>query len=613
MPLFGKSDPAADELDFLVTEFRALEVANSERVSRGTTYRDEQNRIRDPQMQVNSDTWDYGNRARHDDGQPHRHNIPLPLGKAMTVKHAFRIAGRLPDVIVDERDSSPQESYRSDAMEKIVWSIIRASGGETAFAAGGWHGSEVGASCFDLYMDYSLNMPRFRSIDPLGVYEVPGVDDPHDFQRLYRTWQVPLISLQNDYRGKEFGGQPINVSNFHAIDNKGGVEMGCVVQMCDGEKLIRFVISRNGAVGVYRLDHDYGFTPYVIIPNLGPYENIWGWADYEFVRSLVEYVPLLLSREADVLRAVAAGAYQESGTGVNSQTLAAIIRDGGVASTKRDSKIEPIQPAEMPVFAEAHGDRVMELMGMLGFTPDAAWGKAGSGSGTDRGLQLQPLLEYTAMKQLNWQRGLSKLFAMSFKMIEKKMVGSATYRGTKVSGKTRRRQPFSFAFGQNMEPDTALVDSGDPMAVAEIELPKKPSDLFDGEYEVRFSWRNMVDPDDPAYVLSELNKFQQGAQSLETTLENLGVQAPEDEMKRMESEAERFPWVRDGVIKLIQSQLGQAQGQGGGAPVDAAGALSAASATMGGAGGGGQGGALDVDAATSALGPSGTGQLYGGA
>ena len=610
-----RRDPNTDELLAVTAEYRALETAYNERVQRMKQYRDEGVRVRDPNMTLNSaDLSDYGRRPRTD-GLPHRHRITLPLGKAITVKHAFRIAGRLPDIVVDERDSSPEESYRSDSMEKIAWSVIRASRGETTLSSASWNASEIGAGCLDLYFDYKKNMPVFRSVDPVGIYEVPGVDDPHDFQRVYRSWDVPLASVQNEYRDKAFRGKPIAVGDIQASNNVGGVEMVQIVQLCDAQKILRFAISRHGAVGLYEYIHNYGFTPYVIIPNLGPYEDVWGWADYEFVRALVEYIPTMFSREADVLRAVAAGAYQESGTGVNAQTLANIIREGGVASTKRDSTITPIQPAEMPSFAEAHGDRAMDMLKMLGFAPDAAWGMPGSGSGTDRGLQLQPLLEYTAMKQLNWQSGLARLMAMAFKMIEQKMVGTSTYRGTKVSGKARRRTPFSFTFGPSAVPDSQLVESGDPTALPiEISLPRTPKELFDGDYDVRFVWRNMVDPDDPAYVLSELNKFQQGAQSLETTLENLGVQAPEDEMKRIEREAQRFPWVNQGLVSLIMAQIrGNAQGMGGGAPPDTTGSMQGALETVSQVAGGGQSGALGADAGAEALGPSGTGQLYGGA
>lgn len=612
----SKSVPNRDELDAVAAEYNALDLAYAARVERMTTYREEQLKVRDPNMAVaRADVSDYGRRPQHD-AQPRRHQIPLPLGKAITVKHAYRIAGRLPDVIVDERDASPEESYRSDAIEKIVWAIIRASGGETSFAAASWNASEIGAGCFDLYMDYDRNMPIFRSVDPIGIYEVPGVDDPHDFQRIYRTWEAPVASVQMEYRDRQFRGEPIHVGDIGAYRNESGVDLVRIVQLCDRERLLRFTIdSQGGSVPLFELRHGYGFVPYVIIPNLGPYEDIWGWADYEFVRALVEYLPVLFSREADVLRAVAAGAYQEDGTGVDSQTLAKIIREGGVASTRRESKVEPIQPAEMPSFASDHGDRALDFLKMLGFAPDAAWGLPGSGSGTDRGLQLQPLLEYTAMKQLNWQRGLSRLFAMSLRMIEKKMVGNATYRGAKIDGRTGRRSPFALYFGQSADPEALQVDTADPTnPVATVEIPRTPKELFDGDYDVRFAWRNMVDPDDPAYVLSELNKFQAGAQSLETTLENLGIQAPQDEMKRIEKEAERFPWVNQGLVSLIMAQLrGNAQGTGGGAPPDMGGAMMGALETMSGIAGGGQSGALDADAGAAALGPDGLGQLYGGA
>lgn len=617
LPSFLGGNQTPPDILAAKAEFDALDSAYSSRVERFSTYRTEQERIRDPRLEVDRDRGgDYGRLRDRSNDTPQRHHIPLPLGKAVTVKHAYRIAGRLPDVIVDERDSTPQESYRSDAMEKIVWATIRASKGETTFAAASWNASEIGAGCFDLYMDYDRNMPIFRSVDPIGIYEVPGVDDPHDFQRVFRYWDSPTASVQNDYRDKLFRGAPIDASSIGTYRNDDGVDMTRIVQMTDKQRTLRFAMGSNGeSVGLYELEHGYGFVPYVIIPNLGPYEDVWGWADYEFIRALVEYIPVLFQREADVLRTVAAGAYQEDGTGTDTAIIAKIIRDGGVVSKRRDSKIEPIQPADMPNFAEAHGDRAVEFLKMLGFAPDAAWGLPGSGSGTDRGLQLQPLLEYTAMKQLNWQRGLSRLFELCFRMIEKKMVGKATYRGTKVEGKTRRRTPFSFTFGQGVQPELLTVETGDQLnPMAEVEVPRTPKELFDGDYEVRFSWRNMVDPDDPAYVLSELNKFQQGAQSLETTLENLGIQAPEDEMKRIEREAERFPWVNQGLVSLIMAQIrGNAQGTGGGAPADMGGAMNGALETISSLGGGGQSGALDADAGAAALGPGGMGELYGGA
>lgn len=592
-------------------EYEALSAQADERVSRMATYRDEGNTVRNPDIFI--ETSDYGRKPRDSQG-PIRHRIQLPLGKALTVKHAYRIAGQLPDIVVDQREETPREQHRSDTMEKIAWSIMRRSKAETTLAAASWNASELGAACLDIYWDIKGQIPAFRSVDPMGVFEVQGSDDPHDFQRVYRVWDVPLTSLRMDYEGKEFRGQPVAVQNLSAYVNFDGVDMCRIVQMCDREKLVRFAACGQGQlVGLYEVRHNYGFVPYVIIPNLGPYDEVWGWADYEFVRQLSQYIGVEFSREADVIKAVAGGAYIEKGTGVASATLSKIIRDGGVASVRRDSEVEPIQAPQMPAFAEAHADRAMNLLKMLGFAPDAAWGLPGSGSGTDRGLQLQPLLEYTAMKQLNWTAGLARLFGMGMQMVEKKMVGKATYSGAKP-GKAGRSIPFAVNIGPTAAPTSVAVDSGNPLdPAAVVELPNSPKELFDGDYTLRFVWRNRVDPEDPQYVMSELNKFQQGVQSLETTLENLGVQAPEDEMRRIEKEAERFPWVNQGLVSLLMAQLkGNGQGEGGGPAVDQSAILGGAMDSMTGLGGGASG-ALNTDAGASALGPDAVGVPYGGA
>ncbi len=555
-----------DDLLMQRAEFMALAQQASERTTRMDTYRKEQNAVRDPRLNVQngSATPDYGNRARRNrtSNKRQRHNIPLPLGKAMTVKHAYRIAGSLPEIVVDQRDESPAERHRSDWMEKIAWAVFRASHGETTISSGAWNGSEVGSAVFEVCMDYKTNLPVFKSVDPIGILEVQGANDPHDFQRLYHAWDVPLASVQMEYRDKAFRGAPIDVTQLAAHHVTGGVEMTRLVQSNDRDKKTRFALSgQGGTVGLWEEYHNYGFVPYVIIPNIGPYEDVWGFADYEFVRALTQYITGLFSREADVLKAVAAGAYQEAGTGVNTETLATIIAEGGVASTKRETSIEPIKPADMPSFSEGHNDRAMDMLKMLGFAPDAAWGLPGSGSGTDRGLQLQPLLEYTAMKQLNWQAGLARLFGYAYQIFEKKQIGS-----TKISGgipsRSGRRTPFSFVVGPTDQPLTAPGETGADGYAETVELPTTAKELFDGDYCVRFNWRNRVDPEDPQYVMSELNKFQQGIQSMETSLENLGVQAPEDEMKRIEKEAERFPWINDGRVAMLTAQMrGNAQGR----------------------------------------------------
>ena len=149
----------------------------------------------------------------------------------------------------------------------------------------------------------------------------------------------------------------------------------------------------------------------------------------------------------------------------------------------------------------------------------------------------------------------------------------------------------------------------------DMTLPK----LINGDYDTEVVFADHLDVWDPQFVLSELNKFSQGAQSLQTTLERLGTADPVDEMNLIQSEAEAMPWLRQGMIALIEKQLdaqGGQQGEGSPAPDPMAGM---------GDGGGGPGAGMQslmgapgqtgspTDALTMALnGSGGGGQAPGG-
>lgn len=610
LPFRRPDDP--DGVNALAAEFDAIRASDAQRIGRMEQYRREGEKARDVSLlrRVGGGAAerDYGHR-RQRNYETYRHDIPLPLGKALNVKHAYRISGQLPDCIVDRRDESPLERYRSDTMEKIVWAIMRVSRGATQFSSAAWDGSELGASCFDIYYDVKRQIPVFRACDPIGLHVVSGVDDPHDFERVYRTWDAPLASVVARFRDVP----GVRVDDIQASHQVGGVDCVQIAQLCDRERLVRFI--PNCGVKLFEQTHNFGFVPYVVIPNIGPERDVWGWADYEFVRAIGDYISVLFSREADILRHVANGTYLDKGTGQNAELVKQVLSEGGVIPSKKDGDLSPVDPPQVPAFAAQHSEQAMNLFKMLGFAPDASWGNGFSGSAADRGLMLQPLVEFTAMKQLNWESGLGRLFGMAYQMMESKLVGTGTYRGSKPGGHGNRRLPFVFQLGSDLSPlqapAVAPSDQNDPAfdELDTVELPRTPKELFDGDYEVRFVWNNRINPDDPAYVLSELNKFEHGAQSLETTLERLGFEAPQDEIKRIEAEAERFPWLNNGMVALIKAQLSNQQGQGGGQPSDPGADLSQATQTAS----TGPGGALGADAGAQGLGPSGIGQLYGGA
>jgi hypothetical protein len=492
---------------------------------------------------------------------------------------------------VDRREETEEERNRSDAMEKIWWGIVRASKGEVRLAAVAHDASGLGAGVMEVYWDAEAQKPKFRDVDPVGVIVIPGIDDPHDFQRLYRFWEVSYASLKAQYEGAFVDAEnlrPVDFSEY--VCNPNG--KATVVQMTDKQRTVRFLLgyspdakTRAVDVPLYDTEHHYGFVNYVVIPNLGPERNVWGWADYDFVREIVAYIPTMFGREADILRMVANGAYKMKGSKLAPNIAKRILAEGGVLPVGKDGDVEPIQAAEVPTFASEHRASAVQFLQMLGFAPPAAWGDGAAGSGSDRGLQLGPMLELTMMKQLNFGAGLSRLGAMCFRMVEKMQAGSASYSGTvQKRGATR-------GFTMTLDPQTT-----------------DPSELIGKDYEIRFSWPSRLDPDDPAFVASELNKFVTGAQSLRTTLERLGFEAPEDEMRLIEQESRDHPWLRQGMLKLLEMQFNSSQqGQNDGSQNQTADFGSALGTMMS-----KDGQALDGDAMAGQL-PGGVGTPFGGA
>jgi hypothetical protein len=318
----------------------------------------------------------------------------------------------------------------------------------------------------------------------------------------------------------------------------------------------------------------------------------------------------MFSREADILRATAGGGYTMQGVGQEPMSVLKTIREGGMVEMRKEGKVEPIPGPEIPDFFSDHAATAFSYLKALGFAPDAAWGDGAAGSGSDRGLQLGPMLELSSMKQINWSSGLQRLFQGMFRMIEVNQIRDAIYRGSIVGNATRRASRFALTLHPpdmgSMNPDEVDIaeDTLEP-------LPRTAAELFDGDYTVRFVWQNRIDPDDPAYVMSEVNKFSQALQSLETTLERLGVRDPESEVKRIEAEAERMPWLRQGMIAMLKAQFAAEgsvpTGAGGPGYVDPQQALLSGMDMMQ----TDDGSALDFDAGIEASG--GVGVPYGGA
>lgn len=611
VPFIGKSPEQAEfeKIGHLLNErFESLKEDAAERLSRYQEYTAEYEAPRT--AVVKGKVTDYGRKVTGEDLQ--RHHIPMPYSHAIVMKHAYRIAGRLPDLIAQRLDNSEYELYRSDLIEKLLYSVYESSDAEQQLAAGAHDGSLLGPACFEVYFDVGYDQPRFRSVNPRNVLVVNGVDDPHDFEACFYFWEVSVASFRAKYGGTELP----DGTAVEQIKADNGRDKICIVQMTDRNARFRFA---GGHLLEPPTPHNYGFTPYIVIPNLGPYRDVWGYGDYEFFRHVAAYFETVLSRQADVIRATANGAYLEKGTGQSPKAIKQVVQQGGVAPSREKGEVVAIQPAEFGTGFVEHVQLMRDAMNDLGFTPPASWGALGATSGSDRALQMAPQVELTALKQINWSAGLKRLNTMILKLIEDKSTGKSTYGGNKLKG--AQITPFRIVINAAAEENYAITDSkGQPVLNPDgtpLQIPLNPAQLIDGNHCTRVQWERRLDRDDPEYVMTELNKFAQAAQSLHTTLANLGHESPEDEMKLIEQESERFPWLRSGLVALIVKQL---EASANGDP-SASGDLTSGLSSLFGSGGGGSG-ALNVDALNRGLngsdnaggsGPGPGGAKYGAA
>jgi hypothetical protein len=224
-----------DELDGYAAEFEALRIADGERLQRYADYVAETEEARIIDLNADIGDLDYGRKSSRGNTK-RRSRIAVPLGQATTVKHAYRISGRLPDAVVDRRAETPEERYRSDTMEKMWWGITRESQGDEQFASAAWDASKLGAACFECVLEHrddDAALPRDR---PGGRPRRPRCRRPARLPA-----RLPLLDSSRPPPSgavprQEFRGEPIDVGDPDpSTTTRQQPSVPMVVERCDRE------------------------------------------------------------------------------------------------------------------------------------------------------------------------------------------------------------------------------------------------------------------------------------------------------------------------------------------------------------------------------------------
>lgn len=229
------------------------------------------------------------------------------------------------------------------------------------------------------------------------------------------------------------------------------------------------------------------------------------------------YLDDLLSDTANVIRKYARPTIIDKGSGVSPETVArAVSKEGGVLPIRRDGEIGFLTWEGTPPDVVNQYNRVLSLIYDLSGKPPSAYGNlATNQSGVATNMALSPTTASSEERTSIFGFGLQQLNSAILNLYEHYMKGDVI----DVSGSRPTR-----AGVESMMFYAGSIRGGD----------------IGGWRQTRVRWPSALRTDDPVYVQNELAKMQAQppAQSVYTTLENLGIEDAEMELDRIQQQLE---------------------------------------------------------------------------
>lgn len=260
-------------------------------------------------------------------------------------------------------------------------------------------------------------------------------------------------------------------------------------------------------------------------------------SEIDDIRGLNLYMDKLVSESADIIEKYADPTIIAKHAGVAPTVIRSTVREkGGVLPINREGEVSFLTWDGAPPDLDNQFARVQQGIYDLSGKPPAAYGQMETNqSGVATNMALSPTTSSTEELLSIFGTGLQKLNAAILCLNEKFMKGEEIdVRGMRPSAKNQRR----------MVTYQATIRGAD----------------IGGWYQNRIKWPSVMRTDDPVYVQNELAKMQSDppAQSVYTTLENLGIEDVEMELDRIKEQL-ADPRFHPDVMTAAMGAVGQMQ------------------------------------------------------
>lgn len=526
------------------------------------TFRARRDHYRNTACGMPGQTWSWMGTSSEAVRPSNRHALRVCFAHKAAVQIVGRFMGELPQSRVMPRQETEQERWRAQALEQVLWATYGWSDALVQFQSAAWHGSVLGAGVFRVGWDIGTKRPWFRSVRPENVLIKFATGDGSEWEYACYAAERSLNSV-----ARKYGLDPGDLEPDR-IEEGTGRRFVTVIDYWDDE---RHILTAGGRVLNGRdkegegVKNSYGWIPYILVRNWGPVEYAWGLSDQEFFEGLSEYYNSLLSQHADSIRLYSNPPVFARQTGHSASDILEIFRAGGViASNKEKADLRVVQASGAPPEYQAQDQRMRLLLDAMSFAPPQGGERTSAAALQEMGVGTEALV---ALKKANWEVAQRLLNTRILQMVEKLAVGEVEFKGTLESGLRSRSFAMTLNDGESYPSKDELMEMADAdglsfdltteelmESVRAVSQELNYRKLVDGDYSTRIVWNNRTMKQDPQYQLMLLNRFSQGALSLRTLLEEVGIEDVEQEIQRIRQEAEEMPWLRPQVAEFMAKE-----------------------------------------------------------
>lgn len=421
--------------------------------------------------------------GRHFDRQRNgRTNLVLNYARAIVDKGVAYLLGRgLSFGVVPRDERDPAARAAAARAEALLYEVYWDNDLDAIDLQVAQNAGVLGDGVYKVFFDPLAGRIRVVNIDPFCFYARWAPDDPNELRQVELAYSIDAHDLAEGIGAWVVGpGESALFDSLAAPPASGPIDV--VERWTASELSLTFGerVARRGP-------NPYGFIPFVHVPNMQPPNQSWGTSDLVDVIPINRELDERVSDQADVIRYHADPPIVFKGVAEHTDLA---VGPGTVWDIPSDADVKLLEWQGRPVAVSDHIDRVLRAMYEIAETPRTAFGDSGRVlSGVALETELRPLIQKTLRRRVFWTRALRARNRMILRLAEQHGVGGA-----------------------------------------------KAGDY--APYRSRVIWPPMVPRDDEAEVRNNIALVEAGLRSHRSALDVLGVESPEEELRRVLADRE---------------------------------------------------------------------------